>query len=48
MDNELRPTTILKGKAAKRFYREINDNGMSEEQKEFLDDCVSLLNTTIE
>lgn len=43
MENELRPTPILTGKSAKRFYREINDSEISKEQQEFLDDCVKLL-----
>ncbi len=48
MSYGLRPTPILKGNAAKRFYREVNDGKISKEQKEFLNDCVSLLNKTKE
>jgi hypothetical protein len=43
---ELRPTPILEGKSAKRFYREINDKKISEEQKQFLHECVDLLKKT--
>lgn len=38
-----RPTPILKGKSAKRFYSEINDGEISEKQKKFLNECLSLL-----
>ena len=46
MADELRPTPILKGKVAKRFYREINNRKISKEQVEFLHSCVELLETT--
>ena len=39
----MRPTPILKGKAAKRFYKEINDGEVSEKQKKFLEECSKLL-----
>lgn len=39
----LRPTPILKGKSAKRFYAEINDKEMSDKQKKFIEECLSLL-----
>lgn len=42
MDEE-RPTPILKGKSAKRFYNQINDGPISEKQQKFLDDCRKLL-----
>ena len=45
MNEELRPTPILEGKAAKRFYREINTEEISEEQEKFLNECVALLKT---
>ena len=35
---------ILKGKSAKRFYSEINDGEISEEQQKFLDECSELVN----
>lgn len=41
----MRPTPILKGKAAKRFYKEINQGEISDKQKKFLDDCVKLLHS---
>ena len=41
---ELRPTPILKGKAAKRFYREINNSEISKEQKSFIEECLKLIN----
>lgn len=44
MTEELRPTPVLKGKAAKVFYREINNKTLSPEQEKFLDECVALLN----
>lgn len=44
MTSELRPTPILKGKSAKRFYREINDSEISDEQKKFLGECLKLIN----
>jgi hypothetical protein len=44
MTSELRPTPILKGKSAKRFYREINDNKISDKQKKFLRECLMLIN----
>ena len=43
MNNELRPTPILKGKAAERFYRCINNGKMTEAQKKFLNQCADLL-----
>ena len=43
MEPELRPTPVLKGKAAKRFYREINNGEISKEQKKFLDECLQFL-----
>jgi len=43
MNDELRPTPILKGKSAKRFYREINDSEISEEQNAFIQECLKLL-----
>lgn len=46
MSEELRPTPILKGKIANRFYREINNKDISTEQKKFLNNCVKLLETT--
>lgn len=44
MTQELRPTPILKGKAARKFYREINDSEISEEQEKFLGECLKLIN----
>lgn len=38
-----RPTPILKGKAAKRFYSEINQGEISEKQQKFLDECLEHL-----
>ena len=38
-ESDIRPTPTLKGKSAKRFYAEINNGDISEEQKKFLDDC---------
>lgn len=35
----IRPTPVLKGKSAKKFYDEINDEEITEEQKEFLEEC---------
>lgn len=46
MNKELRPTPILKGKAAKRFYREINDGEISKEQKSFIQGCLELLHSS--
>lgn len=43
MTEELRPTPILRGKAAKRFYRHINDKEISDEQKAFIQDCIKVL-----
>ena len=43
MSEELRPTPILRGKAAKRFYRHINDKEISDEQKSFINNCVKVL-----
>jgi hypothetical protein len=43
MTEELRPTPILKGKSAKRFYREINDKKISKEQEAFIQNCLNLL-----
>jgi len=40
MTEELIPTLILKGKAAKRFYENINNGKISEKQQAFLDECV--------
>jgi hypothetical protein len=40
---DIRPTPILKGKNAKRFYAEINDKEMSDKQKKFIEECLSLL-----
>ena len=39
----MRPTPILKGKAVKRFYANINDGDISQKQQAFLDDCDKLL-----
>jgi len=39
------PTPILKGKSAKRFYKEINNGKISEKQKKFLEECVQLLHS---
>ncbi len=44
MTDDLRPTPILKGKAAKRFYREINQKEISDKQKKFLGECLKLIN----
>jgi len=38
----MKPTPILKGKSAKRFYSKINDGAISEKQQKFLDECVEL------
>lgn len=39
----MRPTPILKGKAAKRFYENINDGEISPKQQQFLNDCLEFL-----
>jgi hypothetical protein len=41
MNNEsnIRPTPILKGKSAKKFYKDINDGKTSKEQQEYLEEC---------
>jgi len=44
MTQKLRPTPILKGKAAQKFYHEINNDEISPEQKQFLEECVQLIN----
>lgn len=44
MTQELRSTPVLKGKAARKFYQEINDGEISFEQKQFLGECVKLIN----
>ncbi|MFO8077932.1 MAG: hypothetical protein R6U21_04770 [Thermoplasmatota archaeon] len=44
MTQKLRPTPVLKGKAARKFYQEINDGKISSEQKQFLGECVKLIN----
>jgi len=41
--NELRATPILTGKSAKRFYKEINNKEMSNEQREFLEECIDMV-----
>ena len=33
------PTPTVKGKAAKKFWNEINKTGISEEQLNFLNEC---------
>ena len=43
MDTEIKPTPILKGKSAKRFYAEINQGKISDKQKKFIEECLSLL-----
>jgi len=43
MDTEIRSTPVLKGKSARRFYDEINDKEMSDKQKKFIEECLSLL-----
>ena len=40
---DIKPTSILKGKDAKRFYEEINQGEISDKQKKFLEECLSLL-----
>lgn len=45
MKDELRPTPILKGKVASRFYRTINNSEISDDQKRFLEKCAKLLKT---
>lgn len=43
-ENEInRPTPVLKGKAAKRFYQEINQGEISEKQKKYIKKCKKLL-----
>jgi len=44
--NVSRPIPILKGKAAKRFYKIINQGKISEKQNKFLKDCVKLSKKT--
>jgi hypothetical protein len=39
----MKQTPILKGKNAKRFYSEINQGTVSDEQKKFIQECLSLL-----
>lgn len=39
----MRPTPVLKGKSAERFYNEINQGEISKEQQKFLNECVKLL-----
>jgi hypothetical protein len=46
LDYKLTPTPILKGKSAKRFYKEINNGKISKEQEEFLEECLELLHVT--
>lgn len=36
---EIKPTPIIKGKAAKDFHNEINKGKITKEQKKFLRDC---------
>jgi len=38
----LRPTPILKGRIAERFYKEFNNRELSEEQEAFIQDCASV------
>ena len=45
MTEELRPTPIVKGEAARRFYRTIGTGTVSQEQKDFLEGCAALLNS---
>ena len=39
------PTPILKGKAAKRFYKEINDGETSDKQKKYIEHCKKILHS---
>ena len=41
----MRPTPILKGKAAKRFYKEINDGEISDKQKKYIEHCLKVLHS---
>lgn len=41
----IRPTPILKGKSAKRFYQEINQGEISEKQKKYIKHCLKLLHS---
>ena len=41
--DEIRPTPVLRGKAAKRFYSVINDGPISEKQQKFIDECKKLV-----
>lgn len=45
MSNDVRPTPIVEGKAAKRFYKTIGDGRITEKQQKFLDECLSLLDS---
>jgi hypothetical protein len=46
MTQEFRPTPVLKGKVAERFYHEINSGDISQEQKNFLNDCLKFVEYT--
>lgn len=35
----MRPTPVLKGKSAERFYELINEKEISKEQEEYLQEC---------
>jgi len=37
--NQIRPTPVLRGKSVRKFYEEINDGKITEEQKKFLEEC---------
>jgi len=41
----MRPTPVLKGKAAKRFYKVINDGEISDKQKKYIEHCLKLLHS---
>lgn len=41
----IQPKIIIKGKAAKRFYDNINKGKISPEQQKFLDSCVEFLDS---
>jgi hypothetical protein len=43
MSTELRPIPILKGKTARKFYRDINTGEITSDQKKFLSKCKKLL-----
>lgn len=41
--DEVRPTPVLRGKSAKRFYSIINNGPISEKQQKFLNGCRKLV-----